>query len=332
MAQAERFPGVVAGFHLEADDGQRALGLLHAGESWASSGYQVRRHTHPGLELYLQAAGRTRWRAGAVEVDLAPGHVLAVPAGLAHALVEHSRRRHHFFYAALDLERVAERQPQLVQGWRGAGVLHAPQGSSLEVPFRRLVREVSHRLAHAGAGLATALDAVVVEATRVLLAPGGSSLLPGANPAVVQARTLLEERCAEPWTVPGLAREVGLSTAHLSALFTEQVGVPPHRYLVGCRTRRAAELLAGTDLPVHAVARELGFSSPAHLSQVVRRLTGRTPLEHRRAAAAAGPPSPVGGGDSQLGGEQVQQQAGGDGLRSHQSGEDGELELRGLPR
>lgn len=332
MAEAERFPGVVAGFHLEADAGQRAVGLLHAGESWASSGYQVRRHTHRGLELYLQATGRTRWRAGAVEVDLAPGHVLAVPAGLAHALVEQPRRRHHFFYAALDLDRVAERQPGLVRAWQDVGVLHAAQGTSLEVPFRRLVREISHRLSHAGAGLSTALDAVVVEATRVLLAPGAGSLLPRANPAVVRARALLEERCAEPWTVPALAREVGLSTAHLSALFTEEVGLPPHRYLLGCRTRRAAELLAGTDLPVHAVARELSFSSAAHLSRVFRRLTGSSPLEHRRAAATSGPASLLGRGDGQLGGEQVQQQPRGDGLGGHEPGEDGELELRGLPR
>jgi AraC family transcriptional regulator len=58
--------------------------------------------------------------------------------------------------------------------------------------------------------------------------------------------------------------------------------VPPHRYLLERRIERAAELLAGTDLPVTAVALEVGFASGPHLSRAFRAATGCTPRDYRR--------------------------------------------------
>jgi AraC-like DNA-binding protein len=280
----ERFPGLLSGFHVEGDPSGADCGLLHGGESWASTSYFIDAHTHPGWEVYLQAFGRSRWRAGGDTVELLPGHVLAVPPGLRHAMADRPTARHHFFYAAFDLDRVARRHSALRLAWEGAAVLHEPDGTALDAPFRRLVRELGHDLPLAQVGVATALDALVLEATRLLRAPRGRALLGTVHPAVARARALLDSRYAERWTISELAAQVGLSTAHLAEIFTRELGVPPFHYLVERRVERAAELLRGTDLPITAIALELGFASSSHFSRVFKQLASVPPREFRRAA------------------------------------------------
>lgn len=275
---------MLAGFHVEGDPTGSGSGLLHGGESWVSASYFIRVHAHPGWELYLQSDGRTRWRLGGQDVDLLPGHVLAVPAGTAHAMADRPATRHHFSYVAFDLDVVAARQPALGAAWAGAGVLHRSGGTALDAPFRRLVRELGHDLPLADVGIATALDALVLEAARLLRAPTGHPHLGAVHPAVARAREVVDARYAEPWTVTALAREVGLSTAHLAEVFAREVGVPPHRYLVERRVERSTELLIGTDLPVTSIALELGFASSSHFSRVFKELVRATPRDYRRAA------------------------------------------------
>ena len=280
----ERFPGVLSGFHVEGDPSGAHSGLLHGGESWASTSYFIDAHAHPGWEVYLQAFGRSRWRVGRDTVELLAGHVLAVPPGLRHEMADRPTSRHHFFYAAFDLERVARRHGALGLAWEGAGLLHEPDGTALDAPFRRLVRELGHELPLADVGVATALDALVLEATRLLRAPSGHALLGTVHPAVARARALLDSRYAEHWSMVQLAQQVGLSTAHLAEVFAREVGVPPFRYLVERRVERAAELLRGTDLPVTAIALELGFASSSHFSRVFKSMTSVPPRDFRRAA------------------------------------------------
>jgi AraC-like DNA-binding protein len=189
---------------------------------------------------------------------------------------------------------VARRHSSLRLAWEGAGLLHEPDGTALDAPFRRLVRELGHELPLAHVGVATALDALVLEATRLLRAPSGHALLGTVHPAVARARALLDSRYPEHWTMSDLAAQVGLSTAHLAEVFTREVGVPPFRYLVERRVERATELLRGTDLPITAIALELGFASSSHFSRVFKKLASVPPREFRRTARGDGP-GPSGG-------------------------------------
>jgi AraC-like DNA-binding protein len=151
-------------------------------------------------------------------------------------------------------------------------------------PFRALVRELVAVRAWQPLALRAAATLLVLEAARVL-GPDGDSRAPLArptSPAVVRARRLLDERYGERWRVADLAAGSGISATHLAELFTRDVGVPPHRYLLERRIERAAELLAGTDLPVTAVALEVGFGSGQHLARAFRSATGCTPRDYRR--------------------------------------------------
>jgi AraC-like DNA-binding protein len=104
----------------------------------------------------------------------------------------------------------------------------------------------------------------------------------GDDLEVARALTLMHEQVAAPWTLEGLAREVGLSRAAFSRRFTRAVGESPIAYLSSWRLAVAADLLVGTDDTVAAVSRTVGYTSPFTFSDAFKRSYGRSPVEHRR--------------------------------------------------
>jgi AraC family transcriptional regulator len=68
-----------------------------------------------------------------------------------------------------------------------------------------------------------------------------------------------------------------LSPYHFSRLFKATTGRTPYQYVVEQRVRRARELLVNTDLPIHEIASQCGFSDQSHLGRHVRRRYGVTP-------------------------------------------------------
>jgi AraC-like DNA-binding protein len=235
-------------------------------------------------ELYLQVRGSTRWEVDGTVFAVPPGAVLAVPPRVPHALVERPSARHHFFYAALDAAAIVG-DPSAAALWSARSPLQARHGESLGAPFRALVRELTGVRPWQRLGLRAAATLLVVEASRLLHADADSTAPPlprPSSPAVRRARALLDERYGERWRVSDLAAGSGLSASHLAELFTREVGVPPHRYLLERRLDRAAELLATSDLPVTAIAVDVGFGSGPHLSRAFRAGYGTSPREYRR--------------------------------------------------
>ena len=79
-----------------------------------------------------------------------------------------------------------------------------------------------------------------------------------------------------------LAAECGLSPGHFAKAFRQSFGLPPHRWLMRERVRRAMELMEGTTLPIDQIALACGFFDQAHLTRVFRAMIGHTPAAWRR--------------------------------------------------
>ncbi|MER5353696.1 AraC family transcriptional regulator [Kitasatospora sp. NPDC002551] len=139
------------------------------------------------------------------------------------------------------------------------------------------------------------LDLLVVGVLRGWLAAPDADA-PGwlraqADTVVGPALRLLHDDPARPWTVAGLAAEVGVSRAGLARRFTALVGEPPMAYLANWRLAVAADLLRDPEFTVAAVARRVGYGDAFALSTAFKRVRGLTPQEHRRLAASGGPPA-----------------------------------------
>ena len=79
-----------------------------------------------------------------------------------------------------------------------------------------------------------------------------------------------------------LAREVKLSAAHISRLFSIEIGISPSEYLIRLRMERARHLLLTSLLSVKEIMAMTGYGNRGHFVQHFRRYFGLTPSEFRK--------------------------------------------------
>jgi len=94
--------------------------------------------------------------------------------------------------------------------------------------------------------------------------------------AVGLAREYLEDNLGQGVPLEELARLTNLSPFHLTRVFRDEVGLPPHAYQTQARLGRARSLLL-RGWSAARVARETGFADQSHLTRRFKRLVGVTP-------------------------------------------------------
>jgi AraC-like DNA-binding protein len=98
-------------------------------------------------------------------------------------------------------------------------------------------------------------------------------------------------------TLRAAAQALGASVPTLVAALRRHGGGTFHQRLISRRLDHAKQLLASTDQPLHAVARECGFADQSHLVRVFRDQINLTPGQFRalldwdERQLAAAPPS-----------------------------------------
>lgn len=81
-----------------------------------------------------------------------------------------------------------------------------------------------------------------------------------------------------------VARYCGISESGLYSAFSKEGGQTPNELRLQILSKKAAELLQTTDLPVETISARLGFSSTSYFRKVLGKYTGKTPRELRKQA------------------------------------------------
>jgi AraC-like DNA-binding protein len=110
-------------------------------------------------------------------------------------------------------------------------------------------------------------------------APSRRSAL--SDPQLRRSIEYIEARCAEPIRLQELASVSGLSETYFSHAFKAATGMPPHRWQLQARVRRAKAMLSRSAAPLTEVAVATGFSDQPHFTRVFKALTGTTPSAWR---------------------------------------------------
>jgi AraC-like DNA-binding protein len=87
---------------------------------------------------------------------------------------------------------------------------------------------------------------------------------------------------AEPLSVSDMAERAGLSASRFSQVFRDRFGRPPHQFLLHLRVQRAEDLLQHTDLTMHEISLQCGFSDVHHFAKTFKRISGQTPGSYRK--------------------------------------------------
>jgi len=183
--------------------------------------------------------------------------------------------------------------PQLGQAFLGGlprvitiNIREEPSGHWLENSLEFSVTQAARHEADGDAMLAKLSEAVFAETLRRYvrhLPQDETGWLAGArDPDVGRALTLLHQRPDDPWTIAGLAKEIGVSRTVLAERFRHFLGVPPMTYLTRWRLRLGARALTTTSRSVAQIAVETGYESEAAFNRAFKREYGLPPARYRK--------------------------------------------------
>lgn len=242
------------------------------------------RHRHAEPEANLVLAGRASYLLEGRRIDLGRHHLLWLPPGQEHLLMERSDD-----FAMWIM------------------VVAADQAGTCPIGLRRLDPAWTRAIAQACAlletgaegqpphpGLATGEDGLRRAGFAWLLRLCQAAWAEAARPAPVRelhpavlraARRLAEDPAA---SLPGLAREAGLSPDRLGRLFRRELGVTLVEHRSRQRLDRFLDLATGPDANLLHCALQAGFGSYMQFHRVFRRRYGVGP----RAWLAAAVPGP----------------------------------------
>lgn len=102
------------------------------------------------------------------------------------------------------------------------------------------------------------------------------------DPRIRSALAILQANLADPPGNDRLASYVDLHPGSFVRLFTQQVGIPPHRYTLLARLDRAAHDLLHGQLPIESIARMWGFTDRQHFTRAMRKHRFITPGQLRK--------------------------------------------------
>lgn len=118
---------------------------------------------------------------------------------------------------------------------------------------------------------------------RQVEAQSGASALTETSARRLSAAytALVEKRFRAGLSVADFASELGVTPSHLTRSCNAACGRSAHDILSDRIMYEARKALAETKVPVQAIARDLGFTSPAYFTRAFQKATGQTPSQFR---------------------------------------------------
>jgi AraC family transcriptional regulator len=92
----------------------------------------------------------------------------------------------------------------------------------------------------------------------------------------------IEAQLSSPIKTDELAQLAGLSPSQFTRAFRRSTGMPPHRWHLNARIRRAQEWMLGTDQALAEIALAIGFADQSHFANTFTRMVGISPGVWRR--------------------------------------------------
>jgi len=238
------------------------------------------RHAHQAGFVSLMLEGEYRETAGFSQFGYQPFSCVYHPPGMDH--------RDEIGRAGVTLLTL-EFKPALFEAMDFATVDLRP---IIDISGRQPAWELMDLYRRISSAAANDLD---IESRAVALAFSivkFSSSTPRDLRSLQRAREYIHAHFSENLTLARVARAAGVHPVYLGQIFRQEFGETLGEYLNRIRVRAAAAMLANSDLPLSAVAADLGFYDQSHFTRVFRQFTGATPgtfrneyAPHKNAAA-----------------------------------------------
>lgn len=252
-------------------------------------------HSHDFVEVVLIMAGEGLHRSREGEILLQRGDLLVIRPGAWHTYEHcHDLRLYNccFGYELLGHELAWFGEDTRLNYLFQVGPLSQGRHGILATQVNSAALEVceSHLQLLCDLERQPTLPDKLTTLAYLLLFFGGlaRAIVPGnvstvhIHPAVLEVVRLLEQNTSAAWTMDLLSTQVGLSTAYLSRLFREQMGVPPMSYLQQRRMEQAANLLLHTHWSVAQIGLDVGFNDQNYFARCFKAYYGLSATSYRK--------------------------------------------------
>lgn len=249
------------------------------------------KHSHEDYQfcLSLDFPGEYRYRGERYPVPV--GSLSVIHPGEAHSAKDPHDRETPVTYRLMYVgPELLARAASEISGRGGAGTPFFPDPVILDVDLAKSFLEL--HLASEGAASRLEQDARLLDVlTRFVERYANGQISSGPDGrerrAVGLVKEYLEDNLAENVSLAEISRLATLSPYHLSRVFKEEVGLPPHAYQTQARITRARDMIL-RGWPVSRVAQETGFSDQSHLTRHFKKLVGVPPGSYARTGRTRG--------------------------------------------
>ncbi len=107
------------------------------------------------------------------------------------------------------------------------------------------------------------------------------------HPQLRSATDFINTHYREALSLENIAEAASISVSHLHMLFRKYLHESPHQYLIQKRMRVASHTLATSELPIKAIAAEVGYINTENFCRAFRQFSGRSASEYRQAYTRA---------------------------------------------
>lgn len=162
------------------------------------------------------------------------------------------------------------------------------EGIRLIVPenpdrLRRCLKRIYDARGNGPAAEARMLGGLYLFLGALMEEPGGGQPRQStARQYVDQAVKYISHNFSRDITIEDIADFVGISPSHLYRVFSQELGMPPTKYLTNYRISEACALLRGSGMSVSEVAASAGFKDPLYFSRVFRKVKGVPPTAYEK--------------------------------------------------
>lgn len=300
---ARRWRGPV---HIDAEGVAFSLRYVAEHEHVQQGRYPLHVHPYAELLITIEGSGHIIEHATGRTLDCRPGTIVMMPTRRAHQSAwKLPRGAWRLLVVDFDLGVEPGRLP--MEAGEQVDLAFAPfyewflvreepllrLAANKKAALRQLAEEIITALAPGDYGVCTEVVTGVLRLIALIsrdlkargLADGRHIVAPlfSKETALLKARTLMEHRgMFDPGCVQRIARTVGMSESHFIRAFRAAFGLTPKRYSQQVLMRRACGLLAGTDLPVRAVADQLGYEDAATFSRAFKHWVQVSPEAYRQ--------------------------------------------------
>lgn len=224
------------------------------------------RERHGFVQIVLPVAGRLRIDVAGLQDELSTGRAVFIHRDAPHTQEATTINRS----LVVDIDETAVPEQVLERFAHKPFLDIAPDTRQLIAYMRGVIGSDGPREDIASLWAPLLIDSLATEKTdirRRLHALGG----------IVRAEPFF------PWTIDTLASCAAISDSRLHALFIEEFGLSPHRFLAELRIDKVCALLRHSTLPIAEIALRAGFSDQTALTRAMRNTMGQTPAAYRRA-------------------------------------------------